>query len=226
MAKKLLVVEDDPVTGALIQQTLQREGYTATLVDNGQTALEAFETEQPDLVVLDRMLPEMSGLEVCRKIRENSNVPIIILTQKSEIFEKVEGLDAGANDYLPKPFHIDEFLARIRVQLRQGATLKSERELDYADISLDIYSRKAYRQEHELNLTTKEFDLLLFFVNHAEEVLSKPRILKEVWDWNYDGEDNIIEVYIHNLRKKLQSQSTEKILHTIRGAGYMLKTGS
>lgn len=223
MSNSILVVEDDPDLSLLLQLELQAEGYVVKVVQDGMQGLIEARQMQPDLMVLDRSLPRMDGLEVCRRIRQTSRIPILMLTSFDQIEEKVEGLDAGANDYLTKPFHIDELLARIRALLRTYQEQAPTR-LSFADLELDLLSRQAQRGKSTLNLSAKEFDLLVFFLRHPNQVLPKSRIIEAVWEWDYNGEDNIVEVYIHNLRKKLKRTATQpQLLHTVRGAGYILR---
>lgn len=225
MSHSVLVVEDDPDLGLLLKLELEAEGYQVTLAKDGMQGLIELRQQNPDIMILDRSLPKMDGIEVCLRTRQTSDIPILMLTSFDRVEEKVEGLDAGANDYLTKPFHINELLARIRSLVRQVNTNNTAgAHLAFADVSLDLLKREAHRGKKTLNLSTKEFDLLTFFMNHPNQVLSKSRIIEAVWDWNYDGEDNIVEVYIHNLRKKLSSNGAQtRLLHTIRGAGYILK---
>ena len=225
MSHSVLVVEDDPDLGLLLKLELEAEGYEVTLAKDGMQGLIELRQKNPDIMVLDRSLPKMNGIEVCLRTRQTSDIPILMLTSFDRVEEKVEGLDAGANDYLTKPFHINELLARIRSLVRHLSTHSgSDTQLSFADVSLDLLKREAQRGEKTLNLSTKEFDLLAFFMNHPNQVLSKSRLIEAVWEWDYDGEDNIVEVYIHNLRKKLTyDEDQPRLLHTVRGAGYILK---
>jgi DNA-binding response OmpR family regulator len=221
--KKILLIEDDPDTSLLVTVQLESQHYEVVTASDGIKGLVLLHQHNPDLVVLDLMLPEIDGIEVCRRIRSISQVPILMLTTKSAISKRVEGLDAGANDYLTKPFHVDEFFARVRAQLRIG--LMGEMRLRYADLVLDTQTREVWRAGKSINLSAKEFDLLVYFLRHPNQVLSKPRILESVWHWDFEGDDNIIEVYIHNLRRKLQTAHDQpKLLYTVRGAGYALRS--
>lgn len=225
MSHSILVVEDDPDLGLLLKLELEAEGYEVTLAKDGMQGLIELRQKNPDIMVLDRSLPKMNGIEVCLRTRQTSDIPILMLTSFDRVEEKVEGLDAGANDYLTKPFHINELLARIRSLVRHlGAQGTQGTHLAFADVSLDLLKREAHRGDKTLSLSTKEFDLLTFFMHHPNQVLSKSRLIEAVWEWDYDGEDNIVEVYIHNLRKKLSyDDSQPRLLHTVRGAGYILK---
>lgn len=223
MSHVILVIEDDPDLSLLLKLELETEGYQVLAALDGMQGLIEARKNNPDLIILDRSLPRMDGLEVCQRIRQTSHVPILMLTSFDKISEKVAGLDAGASDYLTKPFHIDELLARIRALLRSLNT-ESYTTLRFADVQLDLLSREATRGEDILNLSAKEFDLLAFFLKHPNQVLPKSRLIESVWEWDYDGEDNIVEVYIHNLRKKLQRRKeSQSLLHTVRGAGYILR---
>jgi len=222
---KILVVEDDPDLSLLIKLELETEGYDVYLAHDGMQALIETRQKSPDLMVLDRSLPKMNGIEVCRRLRQSENFPILMLTSFDRVEERVEGLDAGASDYLTKPFHIEELLARIRALLRATQS-KQETKLHFADVEVDLLKREAHRGERQLNLSAKEFDLLVYFLKHPNQVLSKSQIIERVWEWDYSGEDNIVEVYMHNLRKKLQyNKSESQLLQTIRGAGYILREG-
>lgn len=219
----ILVIEDDPDLCLLLQLELQAEGYEVKIVQDGIQGLLDAQELQPDLILLDRSLPRMDGIEVCKRIRQTSKTPILMLTSFDQIQEKVEGLDAGANDYLTKPFHIDELLARMRSLLRASDSQETTR-LHFSDLEMDLLSRQVQRAGRPLNLSTKEFDLLVCFLRHPNEIISKSRIIETVWEWDYNGEDNIVEVYIHNLRKKLKRNTSQtQLLHTVRGAGYILR---
>lgn len=220
----ILVVEDDPEMALLLELELSNAGHRITLASDGIKALLSLEDQPADLVILDRKLPRLDGLSVCASIRQRSDVPILMLTSMTQLNEKVEGLDAGANDYLTKPFQMPELLARVRALLRSQHTQLPQTQLLFADLKLDLLTRQTWRAETEILLPAKEFDLLAFFMKHPRQVLSKSQLIQALWGWDYNGEDNIIEVYIHNLRKKLQRQPGQPTLvHTLRGAGYILK---
>lgn len=219
----ILVIEDDPDLCLLLQLELQAEGYEVKIVQDGMQGLLEAKEVNPDLILLDRSLPRMDGIEVCKRIRETSQTPILMLTSFDQIQEKVEGLDAGANDYLTKPFHIDELLARMRSLLRVSHSHEATR-LSFSDLEMDLLSRQVQRAGRQLNLSSKEFDLLVCFLRHPNEIISKSRIIETVWEWDYNGEDNIVEVYMHNLRKKLKRNTSQtQLLHTVRGSGYILR---
>lgn len=224
MTQKILVVEDDPDLSLLIKLELETEGYQVQVVHDGMQALIEARQSEPQLMILDRSLPKMNGIEVCRRIRQTSSLPILMLTSFDRLEEKVEGLDAGASDYLTKPFHIEELLARIRALMRTYQQQSQEVRLQFSELEADLLKREAKRNQRVINLSAKEFDLLVFFMRHPNQVLSKSQIIESVWEWDYSGEDNIVEVYMHNLRKKLvRSNSEAPLLHTVRGAGYILR---
>lgn len=220
----ILVVEDEPEVALLLELELSNAGHRVTLASDGIKALLCLEDQPADLVILDRKLPRLDGLSVCASIRQRSDVPILMLTSMTHLHEKVEGLDAGANDYLTKPFQMPELLARVRALLRSRRAQQAQTQLVFADLKLNLLSHQVWRAGEELLLTAKEFDLLAFLMQHPRQVLSKAQLIQALWGWDYNGEDNIIEVYIHNLRKKLQSQPGQpSLVHTLRGAGYILK---
>jgi two-component system response regulator MprA len=220
--QQILIVEDEHEISRFMELELQCEGYEVTVVHSGMKGLMAAREKPFDLIILDRMLPEMDGIEICRRLRQSSDVPIIMLTAKSEVLERVEGLDAGANDYLVKPFYLEELLARIRTQLRlRQSTLKAQ--LTFQDLSLDLQTREVKRGTTLVSLSPKEFDLLSLFLQNPRHVLSRDQIITKVWGWDFEGQDNVIEVYMHSLREKIELPGTAKLLHTVRGVGYVLK---
>lgn len=219
----ILLIEDDQEILAFIQMELEYEGYQVDIACDGLQGLKAArQNPPPDLIILDRMLPGMDGIAFCKRLRQSSDVPILMLTAKGEVQERVEGLDAGANDYLVKPFDLNELLARVRVQIRLRQP--SERSLfEFADLSMDLASHAVKRAGHEITLSPKEFELLHFFLQHPRHVLTRHRILEAVWGWDFEGEDNVLEVYIRYLRKKLELAQLPRLIHTVRGIGYVLK---
>jgi DNA-binding response OmpR family regulator len=220
----ILLIEDDQEIMNFIQMELECEGYRIEWAADGLQGLKAARQNPPDLIILDRMLPGMDGIAFCKRLRQSSDVPILMLTAKGEVQERVEGLDAGANDYLVKPFDLDELLARVRVQIRQRQP--SERVIfEFLDVSLDIVSHAVKRAGREIALSPKEFELLHFFLQHPRHVLTRHRILEAVWGWDFEGEDNVLEVYIRYLRKKLEFDDLPRLLHTVRGIGYVLREG-
>ncbi|MBF2053117.1 MAG: response regulator transcription factor [Candidatus Sericytochromatia bacterium] len=220
----ILVVEDDPDMALFLELELRHAGYTVDIARDGISALMGLQQQSPELVILDRKLPRLDGLSVCGAIRQHSEVPVLMLTSMDQLSEKVEGLDAGANDYLTKPFQLPELLARVRALLRRSQPPQTQTVLVFADLKIDLLSRQVWRAEEEVLLAAKEFDLLAFLMQHPRQVLSKAQLIQALWGWDYNGEDNIIEVYIHNLRKKLRCKSgRQPLVHTLRGVGYILK---
>ncbi len=197
------------------------------ILHTGKSALERLETENFDLILLDVMIPELNGLEVLRRVREqNEDVKIIMLTARDAVMDKVSGLDSGANDYMTKPFEIEELLARIRVHLKEKSTLKVQNEDDNASTYryLSIYKsrREVYIDKESINLTQKEYDLLIYFLENKNQVLTREQIIEAVWGYDYYGDTNVIDVYVRYLRKKLDID-TESIITSVRGIGYILK---
>ncbi len=223
MSTKILIVEDDPSIGKLLRRALLLEGYEARLVQNGLDALSAFHEEHPDLVILDLMLPGIDGIEVCKRIRDESDVPILMLTARDTVEDRVLGLDSGADDYVVKPFDIDELLARVRAQLRRAEHRQPRQILEFADLVMDTAARTVRRGQREIELTAREFDLLELFMRHPNQVISRTQIYDEIWNYDFGGESNIIEVYIRYLRTKLEAEGEPRLIYTKRGAGYILR---
>lgn len=223
MNSHILVIEDEAKLARFVELELQYEGYQVSVAGDGLTGLTRIRELKPDLVILDWMLPGLSGIDLCRRLRQTGeNVPVILLTAKDEIGDRVAGLDAGADDYLVKPFNIEELLARIRVQIRR--VQKSEREyLAFEDLSLDRRSREVKRGDRAIELTAKEFDLLEYLLMHPRQVLTRDQILEQVWGYDFMGDSNIIEVYIRYLRLKLEANEEKRLIQTVRGVGYVLR---
>ena len=221
----ILVVDDDVKIASMLKRSLAYEGYDVTFTHNGEDALIAFMENTFDLVILDIMLPGLAGWEVCREIRRQSNIPILMLTAKDEIEDRVKGLDLGADDYVVKPFSLEELLARIRAHLRRKTpfNVNETTTLSFADILLDLESRECKRDNHLIALKGKEVELLELFLLHPNKVLSKEQILTQIWGYDYEGESNVIEVYIASLRAKLEAFGGKRVIATVRGLGYILK---
>ncbi len=223
MTTKILIIEDDPSIGKLLRRALLLEGYEARLVTDGLQGIDAFREENPDLIILDLMLPGIDGIEVCKRIREESDIPILMLTARDTVEDRVLGLDSGADDYVVKPFDIDELLARVRAQLRRAEHHQPKHILEFADLVMDTAARTVHRGNREIELTAREFDLLELFMRHPNQVISRSQIYDEIWDYDFGGESNIIEVYIRYLRTKLEAEGEPRLIHTKRGAGYILR---
>lgn len=225
---KLLVVDDEQAVRESLRRSLSFNGYEVILADNGAAALELIHKEQPDLVILDVMMPILDGLEVCRTLRSGGdNRPILVLTARDGVSDRVAGLDAGADDYLPKPFALEELLARVRSLLRRSFTESSnesgETELSFADLRLDTETREVYRGERQINLTRTEFALLELLLANPRRVLSRSNILEEVWGYDFPTSGNALEVYIGYLRRKTEAEGEPRLIQTARGVGYVLR---
>lgn len=218
----ILVVEDEPKIASSIQKGLKEAGYTATVAPDGEIGLTLALQHTVDLVLLDMMLPGRSGLSVCTELREQGFIaPIIMLTAKDQVDDKVRALDAGANDYLTKPFSFDELLARIRVLSRQSPHKESDKQTLH-DLVLDTRAHRVWRAEKEIILTAQEYRLLAYLARHAGAVLTRTQISEHVWDLHFDSDTNVIDVYITRLRNKLDKEHALKLIQTVRGAGYKL----
>jgi two-component system, OmpR family, response regulator MprA len=222
MKERILIIEDDEAILKVLRRVLTYEGYQVDTALDGQSGLNMVRDVLPDLVVLDWMLPGMDGLEVCRRLRAAGSVPILMLTAKDTIQDRVQGLDAGADDYLVKPFELDELLARIRALLRRTQTDRAQ-VLTFADLALDISTRQASRKGRLISLTAKEYELLELFLRHPRQVLTREMIFDRVWGYDFGGESNVLDVYIRYLRQKLEEGGEIRLLHTIRGVGYVLR---
>ncbi len=220
---KVLIVEDEKEIARLIELELGYEGYQVEIAKTGKEALEKVEKFKPDLVILDWVLPEIDGLEVTRRIRSDGNeVPVIVLTGRNSVSDKVASLDSGADDYLTKPFATEELLARMRAVIRRKPQAL-EGVLEYKDLWLDQFGRIAKCKEVLLDLRAKEFALLRLFLLYPEQVLTREFIFDKVWGYNFLGESNVIEVYVRYLRTKLEELTQIRLIHTVRGVGYILK---
>ncbi len=223
MSAHILVVEDETKLAQFIQLELTQEGYQVTVAHDGIAGLTAARENQLDLILLDWMLPGLSGLEVCHRLRTTGDkVPVILLTAKDDIRDRVAGLDAGADDYVVKPFSIEELLARVRAHLRRTHEEDPDA-LQFADLTLNQKTREVFRNQRPIELTAKEFDLLAYLIRHPRQVLTRDRILEEVWGYDFMGDSNIIEVYIRYLRLKLEELQEKRLIQTVRGVGYVLR---
>lgn len=225
----ILLVEDEESLASFIQDELQFEEYNVLYAKDGEEALDLFEKNEAtiDLILLDWMLPKVDGLTVGRRIRRHSFVPIIMMTARDQISDKVSGLDAGADDYITKPFEIEELLARIRVILRREERISNLKETglnyQYDDLFLDVAKRQVLRGDEEIFLTKKEFDLLYELIKRPEEVISRDELLNTVWGYDYFGQTNTVDVYVRALRNKLDENNRPRLIQTVRGVGYVLR---
>ena len=223
MSSQILIVEDEAKLAQFIELELKYEGYQVTVANDGFTGLTIAREIKPDLILLDWMLPGLSGLELCRRLRTTGDkVPVILLTAKDDVSDRVAGLDAGADDYVLKPFSVEELLARIRAHLRRTQEPNPDL-LIFEDLSLNRSTREVYRSNREIELTAKEFDLLEYLMAHPRQVLTRDRILETVWGYDFMGDSNIIEVYVRYLRLKLEANDEKRLIQTVRGVGYVLR---
>lgn len=224
----ILVVEDEEKIARLLELELSFEGYQVTKASDGIEALEAYRNGTWDLILLDVMLPGLSGIELLRRIRANDfDTPVILLTAKNSVEDKVSGLDLGADDYITKPFQIEELLARIRATLRikkvRQLQPQDEDHLQLADLKVNEKTREVARSGHNIELTKREFDLLVYLLKNKRQVLNREQIVEAVWGYDYYGDTNVVDVYIRYLRKKIDLPEFEPLIHTVRGVGYVLK---
>jgi two-component system, OmpR family, response regulator MprA len=219
---RVLVVEDDTDIAGVLRRSLDKEGYDVRVAGDGEAALDQAGVFSPDAVVLDLGLPKLDGVEVCRRLRTDGDVPILILTARDALAARVEGLDAGADDYLVKPFEREELLARMRALLRRRPP-RGSASLVVGDLRINPATREAFRGERQLELTAREFELLEHLMRNERIVVSRQSLLDEVWGYHPFAETNTVDVFISNLRRKLEQGGEPRVLHTIRGAGYVLR---
>ncbi|MDQ7724679.1 response regulator transcription factor [Bacillus halotolerans] len=222
----ILIVEDEEKIARVLQLELEYEGYSVTIKHNGSEGLNAATEGSYSLLLLDVMLPGLSGLEVLRRLRKtDQETPVILLTARDSVPDKVTGLDIGANDYVTKPFEIEELLARIRAALRQTGSKTEDigTFLTYDDLQVNEKTREVRRGEKEVELTPREFDLLVYMLKHPQQVLTREQILSSVWGFDYIGDTNVVDVYIRYIRKKLDYPYEKQLIHTVRGVGYTIK---
>ena len=226
LQKRILVIEDEVKLARFVELELKHEGYDVSVAHDGKTGFERFTDGGYDLVLLDLMLPGINGLEICRKIRMTDvEIPIIMLTARGEVIDKVVGLDSGADDYVTKPFAIEEILARMRVAFKRKETTASDKKniVKVQDVTIDTQQRKVQYKDTEIELTKTEYDLLHYLAENKNIVLTREQILNRVWGYEYVGETNVVDVYIRYLRTKLDSRFDFKLIHTTRGVGYCVK---
>jgi len=222
----ILIIEDEKKIARFLELELKHEGYEVLTAFDGRNGLETAQERDPDLLILDLMLPELSGIEVCRRLRHTSDVPIIMLTAKDDVSDKVMGLDMGADDYVTKPFAIEELLARIRVAMkkrrnRDAAPVQEDHLLTLGPISLDLASWQTKVCGESVALTKKEFDTLKYLMEHHGTAVTRDQLMNEVWGYDYFGDSNIVDVYIRYLRHKIDDHFQIKTIHTIRSVGYL-----
>ncbi|OQO92614.1 response regulator transcription factor [Saccharomonospora piscinae] len=224
---RILVVDDDRAVRESLRRSLEFNGYQVDLASDGTQALEKVAADRPDAMVLDVMMPRLDGLEVARRLRGiGDDLPILVLTARDAVSDRVSGLDAGADDYLPKPFALEELLARLRALLRRAGqedSVGEGNELTFADLTLDPNTREVTRGDRRISLTRTEFSLLELFLTHPKHVLARGRILEEVWGYDFPTSGNALEVYVGYLRRKTEAGGEPRLLHTVRGVGYVLR---
>ena len=220
---KILLVEDEKLMSMFVEMELSHEGYEVDVAYDGREGLNRAEKNEYDLILLDIMIPGLNGIEVCTRIRKFSQVPIIMLTAKSDISDKVLGLDVGANDYLTKPFAIEELLARIRVYKRNTSISNNTNEIKVKDIVLNKKAHNVMRSGTEIELTKKEFDILEMLLINKNVVLTRSQLIEKVWGYDYIGDTNVVDVFIRYLRSKIDDGFEDKLITTIRGVGYVVK---
>lgn len=226
---RILVVDDDRAVRESLRRSLQFNGYQVELAADGQQALDALAEQRPDAMVLDVMMPRVDGLEVARRLRgTGDDLPILVLTARDAVSDRVAGLDAGADDYLPKPFALEELLARVRALLRRAIPpdsdgIESPEVLRFADLQLDPGTREVRRGERPISLTRTEFALLELLMAHPKQVLTRSRLLEDVWGYDFPTSGNALEVYVGYLRRKTEAEGEPRLLHTVRGVGYVVR---
>lgn len=222
MNQKILIIEDEKNIARFLELELKHEQFETVVAYDGRTGLEFAESEQFDCILLDVMLPQLNGIEVCRRIRKTSDVPILLITARDEVMDRVSGLDAGADDYIVKPFAIEELLARIRSILRRVQHTQKSKQLILRDLEIDVHAYEVIFENNKIELTRKEFDLLKLLVENRNHVCTRERILETVWGFDSEVETNVVDVYIRHLRSKLQTENTPYI-ETVRGVGYVMR---
>ncbi len=226
MAERILVVEDEARIASFLRRGLTLEGYDVETAYDGEEAIFKVRDRPPDLLILDIMLPRIDGLEVCRRIRTFTTLPVLMLTARDAVPDRVAGLDNGADDYMVKPFSLDELLARVRALLRRQKRpeVDAERQvLSFDDLKMNSGTRQVWRGEREVQLTAKEYDFLEFFMRNPQQVLTRDQIYERIWGYDFGGESNIIEVYVRYLRAKLEAEGEPRLIQTVRGVGYALR---
>ena len=221
--ERILIIEDEARIAQFLERGLIYEGFKVSVAADGQNGLTMARDNPPNMVILDWMMPGLDGLEVCRRLRAAGDVSILMLTAKDDVRDRVRGLDAGADDYLVKPFAIDELIARVRALLRRSSPVSQPEILRFADLTLDTGTHRAYRHDTPIDLTAKEYELLELFLRNPRQVLTRDIIFDRVWGYDFGGESNIIEVYVRYLRQKTEIDECARLIHTVRGVGYVLR---
>ena len=223
MPQRILIIEDETEIANYLRRGLAYEGFAVEIASDGPAALAVARERMPDVVVLDLMLPGLDGMEVAQRLRAGSSVPIIMLTARDSVADRVAGLERGADDYLVKPFAFEELLARIRVQLRRHQAQDTGEVLHFGALAMDLAAHEVRLADRRIDFTAKEFELLELFMRHPRQVLTRVLLYERIWGYDFGGESNVIEVYIRALRQKLESAGAPRLIHTLRGVGYVLR---
>ncbi|RDC50028.1 DNA-binding response regulator, partial [Acinetobacter sp. RIT592] len=221
--KKILIIEDEKNISSFVKMELEFEGYITQVIEDGKQGLDEAINKDYDLILLDLMLPSLNGIEICRRVKKEKNTPIIMLSAKDSVMDKVSGLQMGADDYVAKPFAIEELLARIQVVFRRDNNLNSKI-LNFKDLSINTESRLVKKGDEELSLTNKEYELLLYLMENKEKVIPRFSLLESVWGYNYETETNVVDVYVRHLRNKLDTEDKEEYIKTVRSIGYVMRS--
>ncbi|MBN8048264.1 MULTISPECIES: response regulator transcription factor [Paraclostridium] len=221
--KKILIIEDEKNISSFVKMELEFEGYITQVIEDGKQGLDEAINQDYDLILLDLMLPSLNGIEICRRLKKEKDTPIIMLSAKDSVMDKVSGLQMGADDYVSKPFAIEELLARIQVVFRRDNNSNSKI-LNFKDLSINTESRLVKKGDEELNLTNKEYELLLYLMENKEKVISRFSLLESVWGYNYETETNVVDVYVRHLRNKLDTEDKEEYIKTVRSIGYVMRS--
>lgn len=221
--KKILIIEDEKNISSFVKMELEFEGYITQVIEDGKQGLDEAINKDYDLILLDLMLPSLNGIEICRRLKKEKDTPIIMLSAKDSVMDKVSGLQMGADDYVSKPFAIEELLARIQVVFRRDNNSNSKI-LNFKDLSINIESRLVKKGDEELNLTNKEYELLLYLMENKDKVISRLSLLESVWGYNYETETNVVDVYVRHLRNKLDTEDKEEYIKTVRSIGYVIRS--
>lgn len=221
--KKILIIEDEKNISSFVKMELEFEGYITQVIEDGKQGLDEAINKDYDLILLDLMLPSLNGIEICRRLKKEKSTPIIMLSAKGSVMDKVSGLQMGADDYVSKPFAIEELLARIQVVFRRENDANSKT-LNFKDLSINIDSRVVKKGDEELSLTNKEYELLLYLMENKEKVISRLSLLESVWGYNYETETNVVDVYVRHLRNKLDTEDKKEYIKTVRSIGYVMRS--
>lgn len=221
--KKILIIEDEKNISSFVKMELEFEGYTTKVIEDGKQGLDEAINKDYDLILLDLMLPSLNGIEICRRLKKEKNTPIIMLSAKDSVMDKVSGLQMGADDYVAKPFAIEELLARIQVVFRRENNSNSKI-LNFKDLYINIESRLVKKGDMELNLTNKEYELLLYLMENKDKVISRVSLLESIWGYDYEIETNVVDVYVRHLRNKLDTDDKEEYIKTVRSIGYIMRS--